>query len=384
MSKFIPYGRQNIDQDDINEVIKVLRSDWITQGPRVEEFESRVAEYCGARYAVAFNSGTSALHAAMFAGGVGPGNEVISSPITFVASTNSAVYLGARPVFVDMNADTYCIDINRIEESITDKTRAIIPIDYAGYPVDMKRIQEIADRHHLIVIEDAAHALGARRYGIAVGREADMSMFSFHPVKHITTGEGGMIVCNNSEYYRQLKLFRCHGIEKDESLWENNDGPWYYEMQKLGYNFRITDVQCALGLSQMKKLPGFLHERQRIASIYNNAFKKVEWINTPPNSGQDALHAYHLYPILLAPEINRRDLFNYLRLHNIGVQVHYIPVHLQPYYRRWFGYKPGDFPVAEDFYFREISLPIFPGLTMEQQNFVIDTIQKYEIDPVSP
>ncbi|MEN6461779.1 MAG: UDP-4-amino-4,6-dideoxy-N-acetyl-beta-L-altrosamine transaminase [Syntrophomonas sp.] len=376
MSKFIPYGRQNIDQDDINEVVKALQSDWITQGPRVEEFEARVAECCGARYAVSFNSGTSALHATMFAAGVESGDEVISSPVTFVASTNSAVYLGARPVFVDMDENTYCIDINKIEEAITDKTRVIIPVDYAGYPVDMRRIREIAERHHLVVIEDAAHALSARRYDIPVGREADMTMFSFHPVKHITTGEGGMIVCNNPEYYHRLKLFRSHGIEKDESLWESNDGPWYYEMQDLGYNFRITDIQCALGLSQLNKLTGFLQERQRIAGIYDEAFRNVEWINTPPHPGQDSLHAYHLYPALLAPGVNRRDLFNYLRLQNIGVQVHYIPVHLQPYYQRHFGYKPGDFPVAEDFYSREISLPIYPGLSRNEQNYVIEHVKK--------
>ncbi|MEN6325479.1 MAG: UDP-4-amino-4,6-dideoxy-N-acetyl-beta-L-altrosamine transaminase [Syntrophomonas sp.] len=379
MSKFIPYGRQNIDQKDIYEVIEALRSDWITQGPRVEEFEARVAEYCGARYAVAFNSGTSALHAAMFAAGVGPDDEVISSPVTFVASTNSAVYLGARPVFVDMDADTYCIDIGRIEEAVTDKTRVIIPVDYAGYSVDMKRIREIADRHNIVVIEDAAHALGAKRYGIPVGQEADMTMFSFHPVKHITTGEGGMIVCNSPEYYHQLRLFRSHGIEKDEKLWERNDGQWYYEMQELGYNFRITDIQCALGLSQLNRLPEFLKERQRIAGIYDEAFRNVEWINTPPHPDRDALHAYHLYPILLAPRINRRKCFDYLRSQNIGVQVHYIPVHLQPYYQHRFGYKPGDFPIAEDFYSREISLPIYPSLSEDEQDYVIKIMMETQV-----
>lgn len=376
MKNFIPYGRQNIDEDDIQAVGEALRDDWITQGPRVDEFEARVAEYCGARYAVAFNSGTSALHAAMYAAGVGPGDEVISSPITFVASTNSAIYLGARPVFADMSRESYCIDIDRIEKAVTSRTKVIIPVDYAGYPVDINSIRKIAESHKLVVIEDAAHALGARRHGKPVGQEADMTMFSFHPVKHITTGEGGMIVCNKESFYRQLKLFRSHGIVKDDTLWEGNDGPWYYEMQELGYNYRITDIQCALGSSQLHKLPDFLEERTRIAGIYDQAFKDLEWISTPPHPEGDSRHAFHLYPVLLASQVNRLQFYNYLHSRNIGVQVHYVPVHLQPYYRRHFGFKPGDFPVAEDFYARELSLPMYPGLTIEEQNFVIETIKE--------
>jgi len=374
MKDFIPYGKQNIDQDDIQAVVEALQSSLITQGPRVDEFEARVAEHCGVKYAVAFNSGTSALHAAMYATGVKAGDEVISSPLTFVATTNAAVYLGARPVFVDMDLASYCIDIDRIEQAITDQTKVIVPVDFAGYPVNMSRIMEIARKHSLLVIEDAAHALGARRGGVPVGRDADMTMFSFHPVKHITTGEGGMIVCNDKEYYRQLKLFRSHGIEKTEALWEGNDGPWYYEMQELGYNFRITDIQCALGLSQLRKLPAFLEERQQIAGIYDTAFKSVDWLAIPPRPEGNDTHAYHLYPLRLNPSINRRAFFDYLRSYHIGVQVHYIPVHLQPYYRRAFGYKPGDFPVAEDFYARELSLPIYPGLSQAEQEYIIETL----------
>ncbi len=377
MHEFIPYGRQNIDEEDIKAVIGALRFDWVIQGPRVEEFETRVAEYCGARYAVAFNSGTSALYAAMYAAGIEAGEEVITTPLTFVATANAALYAGARPVFVDIDQNTYCIDIEGIEEVITPRTRAIVPVDYAGYPVDMKRIREIADKHNLVVIDDAAHALGAVREGEKVGTQADMTMFSFHPVKHITTGEGGMIVCNNSDYYRRLKLFRSHGIIKDPGHLEANDGPWYYEMQELGYNFRITDIQCALGISQMNKLDKFLEERRLLAGKYDQAFNDINYLHTPPVPLPGSSHAYHLYPLLLAADVNRTGFFTYLREHNIGVQVHYIPVHLQPYYRRRFGYKPGDFPKTESFYAQEISLPLFPGLTSEQQEYVIKMVKSF-------
>lgn len=377
MKEFIPYGRQNIDEEDIETVIEALRSDWITQGPQVEEFEARVAEYCGAHYAVAFNSGTSALHAAMFAAGIEPGDEVITTPLTFVATANAALYVGACPVFVDIDENTYCIDTEKIEAAITPRTLAIVPVDYAGYPVDIKRIREIADKHNLVIIEDAAHALGAERDGAKAGTQADMTMFSFHPVKHITTGEGGMIVCNNPDYYRRLRLFRNHGITKDKENLESNDGPWYYEMQELGYNFRITDIQCAMGISQMKKLKKFLGERRLRAEKYDQAFHDVNWLQTPPTPPVGSRHAYHLYPLLLAGNVNRIEFFTWLREHNIGVQVHYIPVHLQPYYRHRFGYKPGDFPQAEEFYAREISLPLYPGLTPEQQEYVINLVKGF-------
>ncbi|MGS0763328.1 UDP-4-amino-4,6-dideoxy-N-acetyl-beta-L-altrosamine transaminase [Syntrophomonas curvata] len=375
MKEFIPYGRQNIDEEDIETVIEALRSDWITQGLKVDEFEARVKEFCGARYAVAFNSGTSALHAAMFAAGIGPGDEVITTPLTFAATANAALYVGARPIFVDIDQKNYCIDTGKIEAAITPRTRAIVPVDYAGYPVDMKPIREIADKHDLLVIEDAAHALGAERDGAKVGAQADMTMFSFHPVKHITTGEGGMIICSNPEYWRRLKLFRNHGITKDTEYLEANDGPWYYEMQELGYNFRITDIQCALGISQMKKLEKFLGERRLLAAKYDREFSDVNWLQTPPRPSSGGRHAYHLYPLLLAGNIDRTELFTWLREHDIGVQVHYIPVHLQPYYRRRFGHKLGDFPQAENFYNREISLPLFPGLTPEQQEYVIEIVK---------
>lgn len=377
MKRFIPYGRHSIDQDDIDAVVKVLKSDWLTGGSKVEEFEVLVAEYYGAKYAVAFNSGTSALHAAMYAAGIEPGEEVITVPITFLASANAAVYMGAKPVFIDISPETYCMDISLIETAVSDKTRAIVPVDYAGYPVDLSKIKEIARKYNLVIIEDAAHALGAYRKGYPPKIEADMTMFSFHPVKHITTGEGGMVITNKEEYFQKLKQFRNHGMVRDVSLLAKNQGSWYYEMQDLGYNFRITDIQCALGISQFKKLESFLKKRSRVARYYDEAFKETDWITTPPQAGEDSLHAYHLYPILLAPETDRRVFFDYMRTNNIGVQVHYIPVHLQPYYRRRFGYKKGDFPVAEDFYAREVSLPIYPRLSKEEQDYVIDTIKNF-------
>lgn len=377
MHEFIPYGRQNIDEEDIKAVIEVLRSDWITQGLRVEEFEARVADYCGTSYAVAFNSGTSALHAAMYAAGIGVGDEVITTPLTFVATANAALYVGARPVFVDIDEETYGIDIEYIEDAITPHTRAIMPVDYAGYPMDIMRIREIADKYNLVIIEDAAHALGAVRDGVMVGNQADMTMFSFHPVKHITTGEGGMIVCNNPDFYRRLKLFRSHGITKEVEYLEANDGPWYYEMQELGYNFRITDIQCALGISQMNKLEKFLQERRLLAKKYDQTLGEVKWLRNPPVPPPDSCHAYHLYPLLLNSDVKRTEFYIYLGNHNIGSQVHYIPVHLQPYYRRRFGYKSGDFPRAEDFYAQEISIPLFPGLTRKQQEYVIEVIKRF-------
>jgi UDP-4-amino-4,6-dideoxy-N-acetyl-beta-L-altrosamine transaminase len=377
LKQFIPYGKQNIDEDDIAAVNAVLRSDLITQGPRVEEFEKRVAEYCGARYAVAFNSGTSALHAAVHAAGIGAEDEVITSPLTFAASANAVLYNGGRPVFADIDPDTYCLDVCRFEAAITHRTRAVIPVDYAGYPVDMEELLKVARRHDLLVIEDAAHALGARRAGKKVGTEADMTMFSFHPVKHITTGEGGMIVTDNEEFYHRLRQFRNHGIVKDAHLMAENHGPWYYEMQDLGYNFRITDIQCALGLSQLNKLEGFLQARSRIAQRYDQAFKGFSPVVIPPAVSEESRHAYHLYPLLLAESARRREFFDYMREKRIGVQVHYVPVHLHPYYRKLFGYRLGDFPAAEDFYQREVSLPVYPGLSEEEQDYVIDCVKAY-------
>lgn len=377
-NNFIPYGCQYIDEDDINAVVQALRGPLITQGPMVERFEAAVAAYCGARYGVAFNSGTSALHGAMFAAGVGPGDEVITSTMTFVASANAAVYMGARPVLVDINPGNYCLEIANIEAAITTKTRAVVPVDFAGYPVDIDKIREIAQRYNLVVIEDAAHALGARRGDYMVGSQADMTMFSFHPVKHITTGEGGIIVCSEEKYYKRLKLFRSHGITKDEGLMQANDGPWYYEMQELGYNYRITDIQCALGLSQLSKLERSIARRNQIALRYDRALEGVKWLRIPPHPPGDNRHAYHLYPLMVNAEVDRKELFYYLRDASIGAQVHYIPVHLHPYYQKNFGYRKGQYPIAEGFYAGEISVPMYLTLSNQEQDYVIDKILNFK------
>lgn len=378
ISDFIPYGRQNIDEDDIEAVVKVLQSPLITQGPEIDQFEALVAAYCGVRFAVAFNSGTSALHAAMFAAGVQAGDEVVTSPITFVASANAALYMQAHPVLVDIDPASYCLNGAKLARAITARTRVIVPVDYAGYPADLDEIMPLAKQHGLVVIEDAAHALGAVRAGRKVGQQADMTMFSFHPVKHITTGEGGMIVTNRADYDRRLRQFRNHGLVREEARMEEYHGPWYYEMQTLGYNYRMTSIQAALGITQMGKLEAFIAERRKLARVYDQAFEDHDTVRVPPEPPEDSRHAYHLYPLLLKRGINRRAFFNYLRSKNIGAQVHYIPVHFQPYYRHLYGYQPGDFPVAEDFYAREISLPMFPGLSSADQEYVIKMVKGYK------
>ena len=369
----IPYGRQSIDASDIEAVVDVLKSDWITQGPAIEKFESRVADWINVHYAVAFSSGTAALHGAMNVAGVTKGKEAITSPITFLATPNSAIYCGGRPVFVDIDPQTYCIDIEKIPEAITDKTRVIAPVDMAGFPVEIQPILDCAEDHDCIVIEDAAHALGAHRNGRNVGVDADMTMFSFHPVKHITTGEGGVIVTDNEEYADKLREFRNHGITKNPQNMEKNDGPWYYEMRDLGYNYRITDIQCALGLSQILKLESFLIRRNEIASKYDDAFACNPNIKTPLKVPNFSRHAYHIYPLLLT-HVSRKDLFLKLRENGISCQVHYIPVYRQPYYRKNFGYRNENFPVSEWYYENEITIPLYPAMSDPEVQYVIDTV----------
>ena len=375
--KKISYGRQWIFEEDIEEVVKVLKSDWLTQGPDIEEFEKAVANYVNAKYAVAFNSGTAALHGAYFAAGLKEGDELITSPITFVSTSNAAAFLGATPVFVDIDMKTYCIDPQKIEEKITSKTKVIAPISLAGYPVDISKIKEVAKKHNLVVVEDAAHALGAIRNEKMVGEEADITVFSFHPVKPITTGEGGMAVTNNKEFYEKLKIFRTHGITKDEKYLTKNDGPWYYEQHYLGFNYRLTDFQSALGLSQLKKIEKFVERRNKIAATYDKAFKDNPLLIIPPRRNEDNWrHAYHIYPLLLDGSVGRKEVFMKLREKGIYCQVHYIPVHTQPYYREKFGYKFGDYPVAEEYYRREITIPLYPKMEDDDVDYVIKSIRE--------
>lgn len=374
---YIPYGRQCLDEEDIQEVVETLRSDFLTTGPRVQEFEKMVAEYVGTKYAVAVSNGTAALHLACMAAGIGEGDEVITTPITFVASSNCVLYCGATPVFADINPRTYNIDVNEIEKHITEKTKAIIAVHFTGQPCEMDKIHEIADRHHLMVIEDAAHALGADYRGRKVGSISDMTTFSFHPVKHITTGEGGMITTNDKELYDKLMLYRTHGITRNHELMEHCDGDWYYQQIALGYNYRITDIQCALGISQLRKLDQFVEKRRSLVERYNQAFSDNEHIITPYQE-EGCHNSYHLYVVQLKG-VDRKKVFDNMRKAGIGVNVHYIPVYTQPYYTAYYQKKHLEQPVcpnAIQYYENAISLPLYPELTVEQQDYVIGVLEK--------
>ena len=373
----IPYGKQWIDDEDIKEVVKVLKSDFITQGPKVREFEEKLAEFAGTRYAVVFNSGTSALHAAYFSLGLSTGDEFITTPLTFAATSNAGLFLDAKPVFCDVEKDTGNLDAGLIEEKITSRTKLIVPVHYAGHPCDMERIKEIADKYGLFIVEDACHAPGARYKGFRIGscEYSDVTVFSFHPVKHITTGEGGAVLTNREDLYEKLLMFRNHGITKDDKKFtKEKEGDWYYEMQFLGFNYRMTDVQAALGISQLKKLDKFIEKRRRIVEIYNKAFENNPYFDIPVEK-EYAYHSYHLYPIRLKDPYKdkRAEIFQLLRKKGLGVQVHYIPVYLHPYYQGQ-GYRGEKCPVAEDFYGREISLPIYPAMTKEDIDYVIKTV----------
>ena len=468
---FIPYGRQQIDEDDIQAVVEVLRSDWLTTGPKVPEFEQAVADFVGAKEAVAVSSGTAALHCTMHAIGIVPGDEVILPPMTFAATANCVVFQGGIPVFADVEPDTLLIDPNEVEAKITPKTKAIIAVDYAGQACDYDALRDIADRHDLILVADACHALGAEYKRKKVGTLADLTVFSFHPVKHITTGEGGMVTTDNPEFAERMRMFRNHGITRnadkftvhcspftvqkqttdppaspERERWRagnsqqptDNDfqqttangqrstenGQWYYEMQDLGYNYRITDFQCALGISQLRKLPEFLERRREIAAHYDEALADIPGIEplglradvqtasqsakrmaqsedrpspffsdsllSPPASPERAgsrwragalcsLHAYHLYVVRIDSSvlgIDRTVLFTNLRGKGIAVNVHYIPVHLHPYYREKFGTGHGLCPNAEAAYEQIISIPMFPGMTDEDVEKVINVMQE--------
>ncbi|MFC1874294.1 UDP-4-amino-4,6-dideoxy-N-acetyl-beta-L-altrosamine transaminase [Chloroflexota bacterium] len=372
--KFIPYGHQWLDDEDIAAVTEALKSDWITQGSKVDEFERKTAEYCGARYGVAVSSGTAALHAACAVAGITEGDEVITTPITFAASANAVVYCGGKPVFADIREDTLNIDPSEIRNQLSARTKAILPVDFAGCPVDLDEILSIAKERKLLVIEDAAHALGAEYRGRRIGSISDMTILSFHPVKHITTGEGGMILTNNQDFYEKLKVFRHHGIVRDTP----GKGAWYYEIHNLGHNFRLTDFQSALGLSQMNKLDSFIRRRREIAARYDEAFTEMKEIVTPVEPA-DVKTVYHIYVIQLQPDrlkAGRQEVFDALRAANIGVNVHYLPVHLHPYYRNNFGYKKGDYPRAEAYYERAITLPVFPRMSDEDVDYVIGAVRK--------
>lgn len=366
---YIPYGTQSITEEDIKAVEEVLRSDFLTTGPKVAEFEKKVAEYVGAKYAVAIANGTAALHAACFAAGIKEGDEVITTPMTFAASSNCVLYCGATPVFADIDPDTYNISPKEIEKKITSRTKAIIPVHYTGQPCEMDEIMAIAKKHNLIVIQDGAHALGGDYKGKKIGSLGDMTTFSFHPVKHITTGEGGMIVTDDEKLYKRLVLFRSHGITRDETMLLKNEGGWYYEQLDLGYNYRITDIQCALGISQLNRLEQFVARRRELVQRYQQAFEGMDELITPYEK-EGCNSSWHLYVIQVN---NRKNVFNRLRNAGIGVNVHYIPVYKHPYYQKN-GYHDVVCENAEKLYEHIISLPLYPDLTDEQQDYVIEKV----------
>jgi perosamine synthetase len=374
---YLPYGRQSIDESDIQAVVEALQSDWLTTGPRVAEFEEAVAARVGSRYAVSFSSGTAALHGAAFAAGLKPGDEAITSPLTFAATANCVLYQGATPVFADVSPDTLNLDPLEVERKITPHTKAILPVDYGGQPADLDSIKELARKHDLIVIEDACHALGAEYKGERVGSISHMTVFSFHPVKHLTTGEGGMVTTDDPGYATTLRQFKNHGITSDVQQ-RQAKGEWFYEMHLLGYNYRLTDIACALGTQQLLKLESNLKRRREIAARYTASFADVAAVS-PPKMRNDVNPAWHLYPVRLQLqhlEGTRDDIFRALRGENIGVNVHYIPVHLHPYYQQRFAYAKGTFPVAERAYEELISLPMFHGMHDGDVEDVIRAVKK--------
>lgn len=396
---FIPYGRQSIGEDDIQAVIEVLRSDWLTTGPKVVEFERTLAGFVTAGEAVAVNSGTAALHAVMFALGIGPGDEVVLPPMTFAATANAVVFQGGTPVFADVDPETLLIDPSVVADKITLRTKAIVAVDYAGQPCDYDALKAISKDSGVPLIADACHSLGAEYKGKKVGTLTDLTVFSFHPVKHITTGEGGMVVTDRADLAEKMRTFRNHGITADHQEREKLDS-WVYEMHYLGYNYRITDFQCALGISQLSKLQAWLDRRRAIAARYDEALADIAGLKplglrsdllpakSPKRLSLSALrsvpyaqrssHAYHLYVVQLASEAGaagRAALFKGLRKAGIGANVHYIPVHFHPFYQKHFGTRSGQCPVAEAAYERIISLPIYPAMTYKDQDVVLEVLR---------
>lgn len=373
----IPYGKQWLDAKDIKAVVGVLKSDFITQGPTIDQFEKSLAKYVGSKYAVAFANGTAALHGACKAAGIENGDEVIVPTLSFVASANCVLYSHAKPILVDIDETTLTIDIDKIAGKINKKTKAIIAVDFAGHPANWDKLISLARKNQLILISDAAHALGSKYKAKGIGSIADMTVFSFHPVKTITTGEGGAVTTNNKKFFDKLLAFRSHGMVKSKELARKN-GAWFYDIQSLGYNYRMTDMSAALGLSQLAKIDSFIKKRRAIWNRYNAAFAKVEGLILPKEK-EGVFSAWHLYTLRFKKgyiKNDRKTIFNKLREMGIGVQVHFIPIHLHSLYKNKFGYKKGDFPIAEKYYEEEISLPLFPKLTDREQKVVINSVLK--------
>lgn len=375
--KLLPYGRQSVDDDDVAAVAAVLRSDWLTTGPLVEQFERGFAAAVGADEAVAVSNGTAALHAAVHALDIGPGDEVIVPAMTFAATANCVVYQGATPIFADVAPDTLLIDPAQVEAKLSPRSRAVIAVDYAGQPCDYDALRAITDRRGLALVSDACHAVGGSYRGRPVGTLADLNTFSLHPVKHMTTGEGGVITTGNAALAQRMRVFRNHGITSDHRMREQQ-GSWRYEMVELGFNYRLTDLQCALGLSQLRKLHRWVARRQEIARRYDQALAQLPAV-APLAVRPDLSHAYHLYVVrfdLSRLRVGRAEIFAALRAEGIGVNVHYVPVHCHPFYQRRFGVGPGLCPVAEAAYQRIVSLPMFPAMTDRDVDDVVEALGK--------
>ena len=372
----LPYGHQSIAEKDIEAVAAVLRGDWLTMGPAVERFESAVADYVGAACAVSFSSGTAALHGAMHAAGVVPGDRVIVPPLTFAATANAALYCGGEPVFADISPGTLCLDpweAESVAASPGGPVRVIAPVSFAGFPADISTFRGLSARMGAVIVEDACHALGARRGELWVGKEADMTVFSFHPVKHITTAEGGMVVTDSEEFAKRLRRFRTHGIVKSPADFERPyEGPWDNDMIELGYNYRLSDMASALGESQMRRLDAFVARRRELAVLYAEALGDVSEVDLPPDHPG---HSYHIFPVAF-PAKRRKEIFLSLRSAGIGVQVHYPPVHKHTYYRRRFGDRDGKFPITETYAQRTISLPMFPDMSNEDVSLVVRHVKE--------
>lgn len=377
---FLAYHQPWIDEDDISEVVDSLRSGWITHGPKVERFEEMIAGYTGARHALCVNSATAALHLSLLALGVGNGDEVITTPFSFAATANVIVHVGATPRFVDIGRDTYNIDAEKIEEAINSKTRAIMPVHYAGQPCDMEPIEEIARLHNLPIIEDAAHALGAQYRGRRIGAIGDLTCFSFYATKNITTGEGGAVTTGSDALSDRVKRLRLHGMSRDAWKRYSRSGSWYYEIEDCGWKYNMDDIQASLGIQQLRKLDRFTEVRRRYAQVYNGELSKLEQVIIPYES-PDVYHPYHLYPILLQG-FDRNAFIEEMGKRGIGCSVHFIPIHLHPFYARRFGFKRGDFPNAEWVYDREVSLPLYPKMTEDDLYRVIAAVK--EILQVKP
>ncbi len=371
---FIPYGRQTVEDDDVAAVLEALRSPMITQGPRVEAFERALCEATGARHAVVVSSGTAALHVAYAALGVGPGEEIVTSPNTFLATANAAVFLGARPAFADIEDGQHNLDPAAAEAAVSARTRAIVAVDFAGHPADADALREVADRRGLALVADASHSLGAVFRGRRVGTLADLTCLSFHPVKGITTGEGGAVLTDDGTLARECRRLRTHGMVRDRDELGGDPPPWYYEMHRVGWNYRITDLQCALGVSQVAKLERFVARRRALAARYGDLLAELPEVATPAEA-EGVESAWHLY-VIRVPAQRRRAVFESMRSAGIGVQVHYIPVYRQPFYVRLLAREPSAFPSTEDYYARAISLPLFPALTESQQERVVETLAR--------